>query len=120
MLIWQSDRDFYSTYSSEYITNGWQEFRKLPKVYTVLGHSDRLKWADTPLPHSLAYDSHMLVYNRFSRWLKGSTEPVREEPPVHPENACTTYADGFGQRIRIAAQGDGFHFEQGWSALQQS
>jgi dienelactone hydrolase len=85
MLIWPSDRDFYATYSSEYIKNGWQEFQKLRKTYVTLNHADRLKWADTPLPHSLAYDSRLLVYNWFTRWLKGSAEPVGEEPPVNPE-----------------------------------
>ncbi len=99
MLIWPSDRDFYATYSSEYITNGWQEFQKLQKVYAVLGHTDRLKWADTPLPHSLAYDSRMLVYNWFSRWLKDSTEPVREEPPVNPETAAALYATDSGSVV---------------------
>jgi len=99
VLIWPSDRDFYSTYSSEYITNGWQEFQKLQKAYAVLGHTDRLKWADTPLPHSLAYDSRMLVYNWFSRWLKGSTEPVRQEPPVNPEPAAALYATDSGSVV---------------------
>ena len=28
MLIWPSDRDFYATYSSQYITNGWQGVSK--------------------------------------------------------------------------------------------
>ncbi len=96
MLIWPSDRDFYSTYSSQYITNGWQEFQKLRAVYSTLNHADRLKWADTPLPHSLAYDSRMLIYNWFTRWLKGSTEAVREEPAVKPEAFATLYASESG------------------------
>jgi dienelactone hydrolase len=96
MLIWPSDRDFYATYSSEYIKNGWQEFQKLRKTYVTLNHADRLKWADTPLPHSLAYDSRLLVYNWFTRWLKGSAEPVREEPPVNPEAAATLRATESG------------------------
>jgi dienelactone hydrolase len=99
LLIWPSDRDFYATYSSEYITNGWQEFQKLRAVYSTLNHADRLKWADTPLPHSLAYDSRMLVYNWFTRWLKGSTEPVREEPPVNPEAFTTLYATESGSVV---------------------
>jgi len=99
MLIWPSDRDFYSTYSSEYITNGWQEFQKLRAAYVTLNHADRLKWADTPLPHSLAYDSRLLVYNWFTRWLKGSAEPVREEPPVNPEAFATLYATESGSVV---------------------
>ena len=54
-------------------------------MYATLNHANRLNWAGTPLPHSLAYDSRLLVYNWFTRWLKRSTEPVREEPPVNPE-----------------------------------
>ena len=99
MLIWPSDRDFYSTYSSAYFTNGWQEFQKLRAAYAALNHDDRLKWADTPLPHSLAYDSRLLIYNWFTRWLKGSTEPVREEPPVNPEPFATLYATESGSVV---------------------
>ncbi len=99
MLIWPSDRDFYATYSSQYITNGWQEFQKLRAVYATLNHADRLNWAGTPLPHSLAYDSRLLVYNWFTRWLKGSTEPVREEPPVNPEIFATLYATESGSVV---------------------
>ena len=94
MLIWPSDRDFYSTYSSQYIQNGWQEFQKLKATYVTLHHADRLKWADTPLPHSLAYDSRLLIYNWFSRWLKDRPEPVREEPRGKPRTVRRRY----GQR----------------------
>ncbi|MBZ5594316.1 MAG: acetylxylan esterase [Acidobacteriia bacterium] len=99
MLIWPSDRDFYATYSSGYIANGWQEFQKLQAVYAVLNHADRLKWAGTPLPHSLAYDSRLLVYNWLSRWLKGSTETVHAEPPVNPEAAATLHATESGSVV---------------------
>ena len=99
VLVWPSDRDFYATYSAEYVHNGWLEFQKLQKIYTVLDHGDHVKWADTPLPHSLAYDSRMLIYNWFTHWLKGATEPVREEPPVHPETAATLYATETGSVV---------------------
>ncbi len=99
MLVLPSDRDFYSTYSPAYITNGWQEFQRLRAAYAVLGHAERLQWADTPLPHSLAYDSRLLIYNWFTRWLKGSAEPVRDEPHVHPESAATLYATESGSVV---------------------
>lgn len=100
MLIWPSDRDFYATYSSEYIRNGWLEFQKLRKTYVALHHADRLKWADTPLPHSLAYDSRLLVYNWFTRWLKGSADAVVEEPPVNPESFAVLRATESGNVVR--------------------
>ena len=100
MLIWPSDRDFYSTYSSQYITNGWEEFQKLRSVYVALDHADRVKWAGTPLPHSLAYDSRMLIYNWFTRWLKDDKQPVREEPPVTPEPFLALHATESGSVVR--------------------
>jgi dienelactone hydrolase len=100
MLIWPSDRDFYNTYSSQYIENGWQEYQKLKATYVTLNHVERLNWADTPLPHSLAYDSRLLVYNWFSRWLKEDREPVREEPPVSPEPFATLWATESGSVVR--------------------
>lgn len=100
MLIWPSDRDFYSTYSSQYIVNGWEEFQKLRAVYGVLKQPERLKWADTPLPHSLAYDSRMLIYNWFSRWLKNEKAPVSEEPDTKPEPYATLLATESGSVVR--------------------
>jgi len=100
MLIWPSDRDFYNTYSSQYVQNGWKEFQELKAAYVTLHHEDGLKWADTPLPHSLAYDSRLLIYNWFSRWLKDDHAPVREEPPVAPESFATLWATESGSVVR--------------------
>ncbi len=85
LLVTVSDKDFFGTYSPDYITNGWEEFQKLQKVYAVLGYADRLAWADSPLPHELAYDTRLKVYSWFERWLKGSEQPIEQEPPVAPE-----------------------------------
>lgn len=85
LLVGVSDKDFFGTYSSEYVRNGWEEFLKLKKVYEVLGRPERLAWTDTPLPHGLAYDSRLQVYNWFARWLKGEAKPIEEEPPTEPE-----------------------------------
>ncbi len=100
MLIWPSDRDFYSTYSPNYVSNGWQQFQKLKSVYSVLGRPEAVKWADTPLPHSLAYDSRILIYNWFSRWLKGDKGPVRDEPPVAPEPVALLHATESGSVVK--------------------
>src|SRR5207245_10601835 len=50
LLVSVSDKDFFGTYSPQYISNGWEEFQKLKKVYEVLGHPDHIDWVDTPLP----------------------------------------------------------------------
>jgi dienelactone hydrolase len=100
MLFWPSDRDFLATYSSEYIQNGWEEYQKLKAVYERENHSDHLAWADTPLPHALTYDSRLLVYNWFTRWLKPGSAHVREEPPVTPEPVSQLWATDSGSVVR--------------------
>jgi hypothetical protein len=100
MLIWPSDRDFYATYSPEYIQNGWQEYQRLRSVYEKLDRSDHLGWADTPLPHALAYDSRLLIYNWFTRWLKNDTGKVKHEPAVQPEAPQTLWATQSGSVVR--------------------
>lgn len=85
LLVSVSDKDSFGTYSPNYIASGWEEFQKLRKVYEVLDAEDRLGWVSTSLPHSLAYDSRLSVYNWFSRWLKGEKTPIGREPDVEPE-----------------------------------
>jgi len=100
LLVTVSDKDFFGTYSPDYITGGWEEFQKLQKVYELLGHADRLAWPDSPLPHELAYDTRLKVYNWFERWLKGSGQPVEQEPPVAPEEDRTLWVAESGSVVR--------------------
>jgi dienelactone hydrolase len=100
LLISVSDMDFFHTYSPEYIRNGWEEFRKLRAVYATLGAADRLAWVDTPLPHGLAYDSRMRIYNWFARWLKHQTAPVMEEPATEPEKDQTLWVSQSGSMLQ--------------------
>ncbi len=100
MLIWPSDRDFYATYSPDYIRNGWHEYGRLKQVYEALDRGDHLAWSDTPLPHALAYDSRMLVYNWFNRWLKGQNTALTEEPTVKPETPSDLWATESGSVVR--------------------
>ncbi|MDQ2946821.1 MAG: prolyl oligopeptidase family serine peptidase, partial [Acidobacteriota bacterium] len=76
LLIIVSARDFFGTYSPQYISSGWEEYRKLRHVYAVLGHKEQLAWADTPLPHGLSYYPRLRIYNWFERWLKGSSTTI--------------------------------------------
>src|SRR5258708_5416596 len=85
LLVMVSGRDFFGTYSPRYIANGWEEYQKLGGVYALLGHKDHLDWADSPLPHKLAYYLRLRTYQWFDRWLKGSEKPVEREPEVSPE-----------------------------------
>ena len=100
LLISVSDKDFFGTYSPQYISNGWEEFQKLQKVYGALGHGERLRWVDTPLPHSLEYDTRLEIYNWFGRWLKGQEQRIENEPPVTPEPDKTVWVAETGSVIR--------------------
>ena len=100
LLVLVSDKDFFGTYSPNYISSGREEFGKLQKVYAALGVPDRLAWHGTPLPHGLAYDMRLRIYNWFGRWLKGSAEPVREEPPTAPEPEAALFVTEKGSVVQ--------------------
>jgi hypothetical protein len=55
---------------------------------------------DTPLPHGLAYDSRIQIYNWFGRWLKHETAPVTEEPATEPEKDQTLWVSESGSMVR--------------------
>ena len=100
MLISVSDKDSFGTYSPNYVVNGWEEYQHLQRVYRLMGASQLLSWADTPLPHGLSYDSRLQMYKWFSRHLKGSSEPSGEEPPVAPEPDATLWVSQGGNLVR--------------------
>jgi dienelactone hydrolase len=100
LLILASDRDFFGTYSPNYISSGTEEFGKLERVYDVLGQRDRLAWFGTPLPHGLAYDMRMQIYNWFGRWLKGDTAPISQEPPTAPEKEADLFVSASGSVVQ--------------------
>ncbi|MCL4853099.1 MAG: acetylxylan esterase [Bryobacteraceae bacterium] len=91
LLFVPSANDFAGTYSPNYIASGLEEFAKLQRIYTALGHADRIAWEDSPLPHNLAYGSRIAIYNWFLRWLK-QEKPVSEEPEVAPEKDEVLFA----------------------------
>lgn len=100
LLVSSSARDFFGTYSPSYITSGVEEFRKLERVYAALGHADRIEWTDSPLPHGLAYDSRLKVYNFFRRWFQGEAKPIDREPDVAPESEATLRVTASGSVVR--------------------
>jgi len=100
LLIAASDRDFFGTYSPNYLTSGTEEFAKLKKVYETLGHGDRIAWFGTPLPHGLAYDMRVQIYNWFGRWLKGDHTVITKEPPTAPEKDEALFVSASGSMVQ--------------------
>ena len=96
LLVMTSDKDFFGTYSPNYISSGAEEFGKLKSVYEALGHADRIAWFGTPLPHGLSYDLRIQIYNWFGRWLKGETKDMGQEPDatMEPEEALFVAPSG--------------------------
>jgi len=100
LLVLVSEHDFFGTYSPRYLSSGREEYEKLAKVYSILGHPDQLEWRDTPLPHALSYSLRLDIYNWFERWLKSSDRHIDAEPPVAPEAAPTLWTGASGNVVR--------------------
>jgi len=100
LLVQVSSHDFFGTYSPRYLDDGREEYRKLARVYEILGKSDQLGWRSTPLPHALGYDLRLDIYNWFERWLKNTAHEITEEPPVAPEPMQTLWTGPTGSVTR--------------------
>ncbi len=100
LLVMVSQRDFFGTYSPNYLTSGTEEFLKLQGVYRRLGHADRIAWFGTPLPHGFSFDLRMQMYNWFARWLKGESHAVAEEPVIQPEREETLFVSTSGSVVQ--------------------
>ncbi len=111
LLISVSDKDFFGTYSPDYVQNGWDEFQKLKKVYQTLGKSDHLSWSSTPLPHGLSYDSRLALYSFLNHWFKGQ-DRITEEPATKPETEEVLWATESGSVIRSLKSQTPFQMEQ--------
>jgi cephalosporin-C deacetylase-like acetyl esterase len=85
LLVAVSAHDFFGTYSPAYERSGREEFQKLARAYSALGGAGRLKYVESPLPHSLSYPMRLAVYNWFERFLHHSDRAIEEEPPTSPE-----------------------------------
>jgi dienelactone hydrolase len=100
LLVLASDKDFFGTYSPNYINSGVEEFGKLKQVYERLGSAGRIAWFGTPLPHGLAYDMRLQIYNWFGRWLKGETRRIEEEPDATMEEEATIFVAPSGSVVK--------------------
>ena len=95
-----SARDFFGTYSANYLTSGREEFARLERVYATLGHTDRLRWVESPLPHNLSEPLRIEIYQWFERWLKNSSQLIEKEPPVTPEPDQVLWCGPSGNVVR--------------------
>lgn len=100
LLVMVSARDFFGTYSPNYLDDGRAEFARLAAVYQRLGYKDRIAWKETPLAHSLSHGLRVETYNWFERWLKNSTRKITDEPPVSPEKDETLWCGATGNVVR--------------------
>lgn len=100
LMILVSAKDWFGTYSPTYISNGWEEFQKLKRVYRTLDREDALTWGDSPLPHGLSYSPRLRVYNFMLQALTGEDRRVTREPEVHPEADRDLWVGPSGNVIR--------------------
>lgn len=100
LLVLVSARDWFGTYSPRYLSSGWTEFLELKRVYEILGQPDHLAWGDSPLPHNLAYDFRVAVYNWFLKYLGDDPRQVSEEPPTRVEPDEMLWATKTGNVVR--------------------
>ena len=99
LLFLNSSRDFFGTYSPNYLESGREEYEKLKKIYISLGHSDHIQWIETPMPHNLAYYFRLEIYRWMLRWLKDSGQTVDHEPEVTPEEDRILFAGTSGNVV---------------------
>ncbi len=100
LLIAVSEKDFFGTYSPNYLANSRLETRRLQEIYSILGTPENLKLSSTPLPHGLSYDSRLELYNWLQKHLHRSDEPVTTEPEAEPEGERTLWASPSGSVVR--------------------
>ncbi|HEX6545437.1 MAG TPA: hypothetical protein VF023_03945, partial [Bryobacteraceae bacterium] len=100
LLISVSEKDFYGTYSPNYIANSRLEFDRLKTVYSTLGSPENLQWSSTPLPHGLSYDSRLELYNWLEKHLRGTANKITIEPVGQPSPERKLWATPSGSTVR--------------------
>jgi hypothetical protein len=99
LWIGSSARDWFGTYSPQYLFSGREEFAKLKRIYERLGQPNAIEWYETAVPHALSHDLRVHIYAFFERVLRGRTGPV-EEPPVSPEPDSVLQVGPTGNVVR--------------------
>ncbi len=100
LLVANSAHDFFGTYSGSYESGSREEFDKLARAYAAFGSPGNLQYFETPLPHSLAYNMRIAVYDWFARHLKDDPRGVKEEPPTAPEKDEVLWCGATGNTLR--------------------
>ena len=99
LWIGVSARDWFGTYSPEYLVSGREEFAHLKRLYDGLGRGGSIEWYETPVPHALSRDMRVRIYNFFERALKASDRRV-DEPEVKPEPDSVVQVGKTGNVVR--------------------
>ena len=100
LLIAVSAHDWFGTYSPAYERSGREEYARLSQAYKLLGAEGRLRFFESPLPHSLSQPLRMAIYRWFERHLKNSDRPILAEPPTRPETDEALWCGSTGNTVR--------------------
>ena len=100
LLALASAKDFFDTYSPNYLRNGREEFQRLAQAYRILGHSEQIRYYESPLPHALSPLLRLELYRWVAKWLQREDTIVDIEPPVAPENDRDLWATSSGSVAR--------------------
>lgn len=85
-LMCAATQDFFD------IGGTWETFRDAKRVYTALGHPERMSLAETNAKHGFTKPLREAMVHWMVRWLLGKDVPVREEEAVlltEAEMQCT-------------------------------
>ena len=100
LLVLASAKDFFDTYSPNYLRNGREELQRLAQAYGVLGRSEQIRYYESPLPHALSPVLRLELYRWAAQWLKREDTIIDIEPPVAPENDRDLWATSSGSVAR--------------------
>lgn len=103
LLILVSAKDFYGTYSPNYLRNGRAEVSHLAGAYGVLGRTAHLRYEESPLPHALSPVLRLKLYRWASERLLESRAPIQSEPPVKAEVDSDLWVTPSGSVVRDLA-----------------